>query len=117
MKTQKTILAALTRQIQFVVQKAKFPIVVSVIRPKQEVSFNGFRDIQQCLSSVAAVNLNPHPINLNVKLKNNVQIEHIDFGVVFDNQSKFFRDIIEEKKEEIRELLNNQWEIKNSFNH
>ena len=113
MKTQKTILAVLTRQIQFAIQKAKFPIVVSVKQPQQEVSFEGFRDLQRCLNSVAAVKINPQSIKLKVKLKNNVQTEHIDFGIVFNNQSKLFREILEGMKDEIRERVNNQWNKRN----
>ncbi|GHV72630.1 hypothetical protein FACS1894201_02990 [Bacteroidia bacterium] len=117
MKTQTTILAALTRQIQFVIQKTKFPIVVSVKRPQQEVSFEGFRDMQRCLSSVAAMKINPEPIKMNVKFRNNVQIERVDFGEVFNNQSELFREILEGKKEEIREKNNNQWNNRNKSNH
>jgi len=113
MKSTKTILTALTRQIDFAIKKAKFPIVVSVKRPQQEVSFDGFRDMQQCLSAVAAIKVNPQPIKLFVKLKNNIHTEPLDFDVVFDNQSKLFRDILEEKREEIRKRAINQWNNKN----
>ncbi len=87
----------------------KFPIVVSIKKPQAEVSFQGFRDLERCLNSIVAVKINPQPIKLNVRFKNNVRTEHIDFCVVFDNQSKLFRDILEEKKEEINERVNNQW--------
>ena len=115
MKSTKTILAALTMQIEFAIQKAKFPIVVSVKQPQQEVSFDGFRDMQQCLSTVAAIKVNPQPIKLCVKLKNNIHIERIDFGVVFHNQSNFFRDILKEKREEIRKRAINQWNDKKIY--
>jgi hypothetical protein len=117
MKTQKTIIAALTRQIQFVIQKAKFPIVVSVKRPQQEVSFEGFRNIEKCLSSVAAVKINPQPIKLNVKVKNKIQTGHVNFDGMFEIQSELFREILESKKDEILEQANNQWNNRNNFNN
>jgi hypothetical protein len=109
MKTQKTIIAALTNQIQFVIQKVKFPIVVSVKQPQQEISFKGFRDLEKCLNSIAAVNIKPQPVKLNVKLQAKTQTEQIDFNTIFKNQSKLLREIIESKRDEIIEQANNQW--------
>jgi hypothetical protein len=109
MKTQKTILAALTRGVQFTIQKTKFPIVVSIKKPQQEVSFDGFRDMQRCLSSVAAMRINPEPIKLNVKLRNNVQIERVNFGAVFNNQHTLLQEILVGENRKMKEDAINQW--------
>lgn len=97
----RTIIDAIVMPFTINLLKQKKPIEISIGGIKR-VSFKGFRDVQHLLQCVAAVKINPIRINTKVKFTPSIKSQSVEYDVIFKSQSELFRQLLEEKKEEIK---------------
>jgi len=107
----RTIIDVLVKPFKINFLRKKKPIEISIGGIKR-VSFMGFWDVQHLLQRVVAVKINPIRINTRVKFIPNIKSQSVEYDVIFKSQSELFRQLLEEKKEEIKNLAYKKWNNK-----